>query len=148
MWVRGVTALLGNDGKMTSNYKLVRCFFRSFWDLVSLCWIIVFLFTWLLRINSMFFECVRIWMCISNRCMKKFSSRNLLLKRHIFLIRYIWTVKIHNPIHRIHPNMLDRTFKSKFSKLMIITKTHCVTSMWCYRFIDKIVIFNFFKDQL
>ena len=33
--IRGVTILLGNDGKMTPNYKLARYFLKGSYDVVS-----------------------------------------------------------------------------------------------------------------
>ena len=53
--IRGVTILLGNDGKMTPNYKLARYFLKGSYDVVSDNWIKLFLSSSLLKTNVMFF---------------------------------------------------------------------------------------------
>ena len=66
----GVTALLCHDEKITREYKLVRCLeaLRCSCQLTE--WLI-FLFTWLLKTNSMFFEYMSEYESASQICVWK-----------------------------------------------------------------------------
>ena len=84
MEIRIMTALLGNNGKVTSEYKLIGCLIKIPWYVVSDSsvhiiyiltflldknyWITAFLFTWLLRANTMFFKYVSKYESVSRTC--------------------------------------------------------------------------------